>query len=91
MWNPGGISFYSPKFGFVCSNAEKYEVVLANERTVTASASEHPDLWRVLKGGSTNFGIVTHSTLRCLPSEPLWVGRMFAPAAFQHAKALRAL
>jgi hypothetical protein len=57
---------------------------------VTASASVHPELWRVLKGGSNNFGIVTRFTLRSLPSAPLWFGQMFAPAAFQHAKALKA-
>jgi FAD/FMN-containing dehydrogenase len=56
---------------------------------VTASASVHPELWRVLKGGSNNFGIVTRFTLRSLPSAPLWVGVRFAPAAFQQAKALK--
>jgi hypothetical protein len=67
-----------------------YEVVLANGSVVTASASLNPELWRVLKGGSSNFGIVTRFTLRSLPSTPLWVGQMFAPAAFQQAKALNA-
>ncbi|RYP14039.1 hypothetical protein DL767_010436 [Monosporascus sp. MG133] len=86
----GGISFYSPKFGFVCSNVVSYEVVLASGNVVIASASEHPELWRVLKGGSNNFGIVTRFTLRSMPSAPVWVGQMFAPAAFQKAKALKA-
>jgi hypothetical protein len=86
----GGISFYSPRFGFVCSNAVSYEVVLADGNIVTASASVHPELWRVLKGGSNNFGIVTHFTLRSLPSAPLWALQMFAPVTFQHAKALKA-
>ncbi|KAK3937345.1 hypothetical protein QBC46DRAFT_12195 [Diplogelasinospora grovesii] len=85
----GGISFYSPRFGFTCSNAVSYEVVVADGSVVTASASVRPDLWRVLKGGSSNFGIVTHFTLRSLPSAPLWVGRMFSPG-YQHAKALAA-
>lgn len=66
-----------------------YEVVLANGSVVTASASEHPDLWRVLKGGSNNFGIVTSFTLRSLPSAPVWASQTIAPA-FQHAKALKA-
>ncbi|KAH7304282.1 FAD binding domain protein [Stachybotrys elegans] len=86
----GGISFYSPRFGFVCSTAASYEVVLADGSVVTASASENPELWRVLKGGGNNFGIVTRFTLRSIPSAPIWVGQMFAPAVFQKAKALKA-
>lgn len=86
----GGLSFYSPRFGFVCSNAVSYEVVLANGNVVTASANEHPELWRVLKGGGNNFGVVTRFTLRSLPSEPVWTSQTIAPAAFQHTKALRA-
>ncbi|KAI9691310.1 MAG: hypothetical protein M1820_009773 [Bogoriella megaspora] len=86
----GGISFYSPKFGFVCSNAVSYEVVLADGNIVMASASEHSDLWRVLKGGSNNFGIVTRFTLRAMPAGLVWASQTIAPAAFQHAKALKA-
>ncbi|KAK0747394.1 FAD binding domain protein [Apiosordaria backusii] len=86
----GGISFYSPRFGFVCSNVERYEVVLADGNIVTASASEHSDLWRVLKGGGNNFGIVTRFTLRSLPLAPLWFGQMFALATFQQTRAMMA-
>lgn len=66
-----------------------YEVVLANGSVVTASASVHPELWQVLKGGSSNFGIVTRFTLRSLPSAPLWAAQIIAPASFQHAKAIK--
>ena len=67
-----------------------YEVVLANGSIVTASASEHPELWRVLKGGANNFGVVTRFTMRSMPAAPLWASQTIAPAAFQHAKALKA-
>lgn len=86
----GGISFYSPKYGFVCSNCVSYEVVLADGKVVTASASENPDLWRVLKGGGNNFGIVTRFTLRSFPYAPLWTSSIVTPAVFQYAKSLRA-
>jgi FAD/FMN-containing dehydrogenase len=55
---------------------------------VTASASENPELWRVLKGGGNNFGIVTQFTLRSLTAAPIWKSMMFGPA-FQHAKMLK--
>ncbi|QGA19072.1 hypothetical protein EYB26_006760 [Talaromyces marneffei] len=86
----GGISFYSPKYGFVCSNCVSYEVVLADGKVVTASASENPDLWRVLKGGGNNFGIVTRFTLRSFPSAPLWTSGIVTLAAFQYEKSLKA-
>lgn len=86
----GGISFYSPKYGFVCSNCVSYEVVLADGKIVTASASENPDLWRVLKGGGNNFGIVTRFTLRSFPYAPLWTSGLMTLAAFQYAKSLKA-
>ena len=65
-------------------------MVLADGSIVTASASENPDLWRVLKGGGNNFGIVTRFTLPTLPAAPLWFMQMIAPASFQQHKALRA-
>ncbi|MCJ1447477.1 MAG: hypothetical protein MMC23_007988 [Stictis urceolatum] len=40
----GGISFFSPRFGMVCSNIIDYEVVLADGTVVTASSSTNPDL-----------------------------------------------
>jgi hypothetical protein len=85
----GGLSFYSSRFGFVCSNAVSYEVVLADGSVVTASSSVNPELWRVLKGGSSNFGIVTRFTLRSFPSAPVWIGEMYAPTVFQHAKGIK--
>lgn len=67
----GRISFYSPRFSFICSSVMSYEVILANCSVITASASVNPELWRVLRGGSNNFSIVTHFRLRSLPSAPL--------------------
>jgi hypothetical protein len=73
----GGISFFSPRFGTVCSNIIEYEVVLANGSVVTASATSNPDLWRALKGGSNNFGIVTRFTARAFPSSKIWSGFLY--------------
>ncbi|CBF70074.1 hypothetical protein AN6155.2 [Aspergillus nidulans FGSC A4] len=70
----GGLSFFTPCFGLACSNVLAYEVVLASGKIVTATAQPYPNLWRALKGGSNNFGVVTRFTLRCFPSTKIWGG-----------------
>jgi hypothetical protein len=87
--NTGGLSFFSPRFRLVCSNILSYEIVLASGNVITASASNNPDLWRALKGGSNNFGIVTRFTARCFPSTKIWSGFLYLPA-LQAAKVLAA-
>ncbi len=64
---PGGLSFLSPRYGLVCSNVICDEIVLASGTITTASATTNSDLWRPLKGGSNNFGVVTRFTFRCFP------------------------
>lgn len=59
----------------MCSNVISYQVVLADGRIVTASADENPDLWRALKGGGNNFGVVAQFKLRSFPvPEQIWSG-----------------
>ena len=55
-----------------------------------ASETENSDLWRALKGGGNNFGIVTRFTIRTFPNTPIWSGFLYLPA-FQAEKALAAL
>lgn len=51
-----------------------FEVVLADGSVVDANSSSHADLYRALKGGSSNFGIVTRFDLNTLPNIPMWGG-----------------
>ncbi|KAL8818903.1 MAG: hypothetical protein Q9223_002563 [Gallowayella weberi] len=73
----GGLSFFSPRVGFVCNNILSYEIVLANGTITTASESTNPGLWRALKGGSNNFGIVTSFVARTFPSTDVWSGFLY--------------
>ena len=58
---------------------------------VTASASEHPDLWRALKGGSNNFGTVSTFTVRGFPSKYIWSGFLYLHSSSSRVtKVLRA-
>ncbi|KAI9715744.1 MAG: hypothetical protein M1812_005742 [Candelaria pacifica] len=85
----GGLSFFSPRFGLVCSNVISYEIVLASGVVTTATASHNADLWRALKGGSNNFGIVTRFTTRSFPSTQIWSGFLYVPN-FQAPRVLAA-
>ncbi len=70
----GGISFFSPRYGFVCDNVLNFEVVLASGQIVNANSGSNPDLWRALRGGSNNFGIVTAFTMRSFDQGKFWGG-----------------
>lgn len=53
------MSYFSPRVGFTCDTLVNVEVVLGNGQVVNANATDNADLFRALKGGLNNFGIVT--------------------------------
>ncbi|KAL0931572.1 FAD binding domain-containing protein [Colletotrichum truncatum] len=75
----GGFSWYSGNVGFAADNVIEYEVVLANSSIITATASRNADLFKALKGGATNFGVVTKFKLRTFPARNLYGGIMVFP------------
>ena len=64
--------------GLVCDNVDEYEVVLASGTVVHAKKNDSStqDLFRALRGGSNNFGIVTHFTFRTFNQGQLWGGTL---------------
>ncbi|KAI9653660.1 MAG: hypothetical protein M1821_007007 [Bathelium mastoideum] len=68
-----GISYYSPRYGFVCDNVDQFEIVIADGSILKANASENTDLWKALKGGGNNSGMVTSITFRTIKKQDLWV------------------
>ncbi|KAF2007361.1 FAD-binding domain-containing protein [Amniculicola lignicola CBS 123094] len=70
----GGMSFLSPQYGWAVNNVVEFEVVLANGTIVTASTSSHPNLYKALKAGGNNYGIVTAYTLVAHPQGQIWGG-----------------
>ncbi|RYC56975.1 hypothetical protein CHU98_g9232 [Xylaria longipes] len=55
----GGISHFAARAGWSCDNVVNFEVALASGQLVNANKSQNSDLWRALKGGGNNFGVVT--------------------------------
>ncbi len=70
----GGINFYGNQYGFSCDLVVNHEVVLADGSIVNANSTSNSDLFWALKGGSSNFGIVTRSDLKTIPSKQVWAG-----------------
>lgn len=74
----GGNSYYTARYGMACDTVVNYEVVLANGSIVNANASSNADLFKALKGGSGNFGIVTRFDMQAFSTTGIWGGMRVA-------------
>lgn len=70
----GGNSFYSARKGFACDNVVNFEVVLASGEVINANATDNTDLFQALKGGQSNFGVVTRFDMQGFEAPDLWGG-----------------
>ncbi|KAF2463763.1 FAD-binding domain-containing protein [Lindgomyces ingoldianus] len=82
----GGISFFSPSEGFGCDNVRNMQVVLANGTVVDANSRSNPTLFRALKGGQNNFGIITRFDLKLKKVSKFWGGAILSPGAADPAQ-----
>ncbi|KAH8704705.1 6-hydroxy-D-nicotine oxidase [Talaromyces proteolyticus] len=74
-----GFSFLSNENGFAVDNVKTYEVILADGTILEASQTSHPDLFRSLKGGGNNFGVVTRYDLYLYQGGPVVGGQIQTP------------
>ena len=90
----GGSGWLERKYGLACDNLVAVDLVTADGREVTASETEHPELFWALHGGGGNFGVATSFVFRLHPVGPtLTAGLMLWPgdAAHEVARVFRDL
>jgi FAD/FMN-containing dehydrogenase len=75
----GGIGYLSRTFGLTIDNLLSVDMVLADGSFVTASASDHADLFWAVRGGGGNFGVVTSFLFQLRPVSMVYGGPMLWP------------
>lgn len=70
----GGISFSGPERGWAADSILNVEIVLADSSIINANSTSHADLLAAVKGGQSNFGIITRFDLQAFPARPVWGG-----------------
>jgi FAD/FMN-containing dehydrogenase len=77
----GGIGWLMGSYGLACDNLVSADVVTAEGEAITASATEHPDLFWALRGGGGNFGVVTSFEYQLHPVGQMLAGMAIYPRA----------
>jgi hypothetical protein len=75
----GGLGWFMGKYGLTIDNLLAVDIVTADGRVLTASATSHADLFWGVRGGGGNFGIVTAFEFRMHPVGQVLAGKVVYP------------
>jgi FAD/FMN-containing dehydrogenase len=80
----GGWGYLARSYGLACDNLLSVDLVTANGQLLTASDTEHQDLFWGVRGGGGNFGVVTAFEYQLHQVGPVLAGVVIHP--FKKAK-----
>ena len=75
----GGIGWLMGTYGLTIDSLLSVDLVTADGQILTASATEHPDLFWGLRGGGGNFGVATAFAFQLHPVETVLAGKISYP------------
>ena len=73
----GGFGWLGRRYGLAVDSVIRAEVVTADGESVTATATEHPDLFWGLRGSTGNLGIVTALEFALHPVREVYGGNLY--------------
>lgn len=71
-----GLRYMSTQYGWAASSVLEFEIVFANGTVGHINKDNHPDIFRVLKGGGNNVGVVTNYKLQAHRQGNIWGGNL---------------
>ncbi|GAB3639612.1 FAD-binding oxidoreductase [Spirosoma arcticum] len=85
----GGLGWLMGRHGLTCDNLLSVDIVTADGALLTASETQHEDLFWAVRGGGGNFGIVTSFTYQLHSVGPTILGGMVLYPQSQAKEVLR--
>ncbi|KAF8351213.1 hypothetical protein F5887DRAFT_1155375 [Amanita rubescens] len=81
----GGFGWLTSSYGLVIDNLVKVTLVTASGSVITVSENENPDLFFAIRGGGSNFGVVTRFVIKLHPQHhTVYAGHlMYPPPLFE--------